>query len=120
MDDAALSHLVADPNPQKGVFGVDPYNGGIFGGPLYPYQYTDESFYDFPKAPYDDGFFSGWAMLSKVDYATRTLTTYEGVSYGFDLHVQNIPEPSSITLVLLGGLLVSLQKMSKAKKPGSG
>jgi hypothetical protein len=68
--------------------------------PKYPFQYPEKFFYDFPKAPYESGFFEADAMLTKLNYDTRTMTVYGGVHYGFYLYA--IPEPASAVLLLLG------------------
>lgn len=72
---------------------------GTWTPPAYPYQYNDEHFYDFPKAPYESGFFEADAFLSKVNYTTRTLTIYDGVEYGFYLYA--VPEPQAWSLMLV-------------------
>jgi hypothetical protein len=74
--------------------------GSSPGDPKYPFQYPERFFYDFPKAPYETGFFEADAMLTKLDYDTRTMTVYGGVHYGFSLYA--IPEPASAILLLLG------------------
>lgn len=77
--------------------GLTP-GGNIWADPVYPYQYNDESFYDYPKAPYDWGFFEADALLSKVDYANKKLTVYEGVHYGFYL---SVPEGGNVLTLLV-------------------
>lgn len=72
--------------------------GNVWSEPYYPYQYVDQSYYDFAKAPYDTGFFEADAFLSKADFDTRTLTIYDGVHYGFYLYAT--PEPASWILML--------------------
>lgn len=72
--------------------------------PLYPFQYPDRHFYDFPLGPWPNSLFFAEAFLSKVDSATRTLTIYEGLRYGFELSA--VPEPAA--LVLLGTALLGL------------
>lgn len=67
--------------------------------PLYPYQYVDGSFYDFPYEGFPDSFFEADAFLTKVDYNTRVLTLYEGIHYGFKL---SVPEPNALLLTLIG------------------
>jgi hypothetical protein len=83
---------------------VDPYfamdTGPSPSDPKYPFQYPDQHFYDFPKAPFESGFFEADAMLTKLDYDTRTMTVYAGVHYGFYLYA--IPEPASAVLILIG------------------
>jgi hypothetical protein len=69
--------------------------------PLYPYQYADREFYDFPTGPFPNGFFNGYAYPVKIDRVHDTLTVYQGVAYGFQL--SEAPEPS--TLILFGSSL---------------
>ena len=104
MDDNAFSNLACNPNAAKST----TRSPGIWCGPVYPYQYTDEHFFDRPMAPYDKGFFEADALLTKVDYTNRVLTVFEGLHYGFNLSVQEpstallVPEPSTGLLMLLG------------------
>jgi hypothetical protein len=80
---------------------------GTWTPPVYPFQYNDEHFYDFPKAPYESGFFEADAFLSKVNYTTRTLTIYDGVEYGFYLYAVEVPEPAAWTLMLISMAVVT-------------
>ena len=66
--------------------------------PLYPYQYGDRHFYDFPEGSFPSDFFNGYAYPVKIDRTNHTLTVYQGVAYGFQLYVT--PEPG--TLLMLG------------------
>lgn len=70
--------------------------------PAYPFQSPDQSFYDFPLGPFDSAFFDADAFLSKANYTTRTLTVYDGVEYGFFLHVEAVPEPAAWVLMSIG------------------
>jgi hypothetical protein len=71
--------------------------------PLYRFQYDDRHFFDGPRAPWPDSSFDGYAILSKVDRTTRTLTIYEGVEYGFKLAAKVVPEPETwVFMVVLG------------------
>jgi hypothetical protein len=78
--------------------------------PKYPFQYPDQHFFDFPKAPYETGFFEADAMLTKLNYDTRIMTVYGGVHYGFSLYA--IPEPASAVLLLLG-VVIAMQLREK-------
>lgn len=58
----------------------------VWDPPVYPYQYTDSSFYDKPSRPCPAGGSIRWngeAYATNVDYTTKTLTVYEGVEWGF-------------------------------------
>ncbi|MEX2113086.1 MAG: PEPxxWA-CTERM sorting domain-containing protein [Pirellulales bacterium] len=81
---------------------------GVWTPPVYPFQYEDERFYDFPKGPFDGAFFEADAFLSKVNYTTRTLTIFDGVEYGFYLYAIEVPEPATWALMLVGLVLVPL------------
>lgn len=71
--------------------------------PLYPFQYTDRSFYDKPEGPWPNAFFLAEAFLSKADYTNRVLTIYEGLQYGFRL---SVPEPPVVALFGVGLLVI--------------
>lgn len=75
----------------------DPFK---FCPPLYPFQYVDRHFYDFPAAPWPNSFFYAETFLSKVNYTTKVLTIYEGVEYDFQLSAQPTPEPATLLLML--------------------
>lgn len=82
--------------------------------PAYPFQYADTHFSDGPSGVYPMDSFRGIALLSDVDYATKTLTVYDtGVDYGFDLYVS--PEPGTWMLISAGlGLVVVLRRRAAA------
>jgi hypothetical protein len=66
--------------------------------PAYPFTYPTNHFYDRPAARYQlppttQAFFDTNAYLSVINYGTKTLTVYDGVSYGFQNQVS--PEPST-------------------------
>jgi hypothetical protein len=85
--------------------------------PAYPFQYEDEHFYDFPKAPFETGFFEADAFLSKVDYNARTLTIFDGVEYGFYVYAIDVPEPSTwLLMVTAMGFLAVLVQRSHPKR----
>ncbi len=76
--------------------------------PAYPFQYADNHFYDQPKTLYlapgsTQAFFDANAYLSVLDPTAKTLTVYDGVSYGFQNYVS--PEPA-VWLLCASGLLV--------------
>lgn len=91
--------------PARFEMDVDP--AGDWPPPLYPHQYADGSFYDRPGAGCiheDTVFFDAVALIVQADFATRTLTAYEGFSYGFDFTCVHIPEPASLALLIVGSL----------------
>jgi hypothetical protein len=104
MDTSTLSGLTCSATAVKwnGVGNPD-----IFCPPAYPYQYTNNSFYDQPKGSYQppgttQKFFDANAYLAVVDYTDDTVQLYDGISYGFQNYIS--PEPG--TLMLFGtGLL---------------
>jgi hypothetical protein len=92
-------------------------NSGSITTPAYPFQYADRHFYDRPVAPLPNGSFAAVALLSKIDTTTRTLTAYEGVSYGFVLSAEQaapVPEPATGLLLLLGVLSLMAWRRSFA------
>jgi len=85
-----------------------PYPPTPYCGPAYPFQFADGHFGDQPKAFYDLGssqaFFQANAYLAVEDAAVRTLTVYDGISYGFSNNVSatvpaEAPEPSAAWLL---------------------
>jgi hypothetical protein len=95
--------------PSNALF--PPGGSNTWNAPLYPFQYTDSSFYDRPRTwDRDDNtvFFHAVALICGIDYSNRTLTAYEGVSYGFDFRCVSyaVPETGTIQSLLIG--IVSL------------
>jgi hypothetical protein len=68
--------------------------------PIYPFQYSNMQFYDAPRGPWPYGSFRGIALLATIDPEAQLVTTYAGVSYGFDNTVA--PEPGTWVLLLAG------------------
>ena len=77
--------------------------------PLYPLQFDDRRFEDTPRAPWPNGFFTGFPYLSKVDFAKRQLTIYEGLEYDFVLNAEPAPVPASPTLTLIFAALLGFR-----------
>lgn len=75
-----------------------------FPPPLYPYQYTGSYFYDKPERCCDQAnnpiTWTATAFLSNIDYTKKTITVFDGVSYGFKLEC--VPEPASLAVMGLG------------------
>jgi hypothetical protein len=87
--------------------------GSIFCPPAYPYQYNDDHFYDQPKDYYQapgttQAFFDADAYIALEDFGTKTLTIYDGISYGFQNYVS--PEPSAWVLIGSGFVAVLLAR----------
>jgi hypothetical protein len=106
MDTSTLSGLTCSATATKWN-GVG--NPNIFCPPSYPYQYTNNSFYDQPKGSYQppgstQKFFDANAYLAVVDYSDDTVQLYDGFSYGFQNYVT--PEPG--TFFLFGSGLLGL------------
>jgi hypothetical protein len=68
--------------------------------PLYPLQFDDRRFEDTPRAPWPNGFFTGFPYLAKTDFAKRQLAVYEGLEYDFVLNAQPVPVPPTLALIL--------------------
>ena len=104
MDTSTLSSLVC--------------GGTIFCPPAYPYQYTDNSFYDQPKDFYmppgtTQAFFDANAYLAVRNIDAKTITVYDGVSYGFQNYVS--PEPAAWLLFVAGfGVLLLIRRKRQA------
>lgn len=108
--------------PTPGPSNTNPSNIGAtpankaYCDPIYPFQYADKHFYDKPTGIYPSDSFRGIALLSTVTFETnaggaitkRTLTVYDGVSYGYDLFV--VPEPQTFILVGAGFALFALRR----------
>ncbi len=80
--------------------------GTTFCPPAYPFQYNDDSFYDRPRASYQapgttQAFFDANAYLAVENTTTKTLTVYDGISYGF----QNFVSPEPGTWMLFCGAI---------------
>jgi hypothetical protein len=64
-------------------------------------EFDDRRFEDTPRAPWPNGFFQGFAYLSKVDFDKREQTVYEGLAYGFTQSADPKPAPGPATLLLI-------------------
>ena len=100
--------------PWPGPGGKERYEMDVKSGatsPAYPFTYPDQRFFDAPGAhTIKDStvFFHAVVLLVAIDDATRTMTTYEGVSYGWDL--TSVPTPGSLALLGLGGVMVARRR----------
>ncbi len=105
--------------------------GSAFCGPIYPFQYGtalsgytlngiplgDNPFVDGPAGPWPDSSFQAVTLLSAVSTATETLTVYQGVSYGYGLAVNVIPEPATWALALCGFAVLGLARAGLRGRP---
>lgn len=88
------------------------------GPPAYPFQYAGSVFYDDPSRP-AYAFWYAIAYLSTANFTTRTLTVYEGISWGFT--VATVPEPSTYlmgAIVVVVGV-VSHRRLRRGKGPAT-
>jgi MYXO-CTERM domain-containing protein len=77
--------------------------------PAYPLQYSNGQFYDKATAyclHEREVYFRATALLANIDYRTRTLTTYEGFSWGFSVLCvhRDVPAPGPLALGALAGV----------------
>lgn len=100
--------------PWPGPGGKQRYEMDVKSGstsPAYPFTYPDQRFFDAPGAytvKDTTVFFHAIVLLVAIDDVNRTMTTYEGVSYGWDL--TSVPTPGSLALMSLGGLLMGRRR----------
>lgn len=100
--------------PWPGPGGKQRYEMDVKSGstsPAYPFTYADQHFYDQPSAytvKDTTVFFHAIVLLVAIDDANRTMTTYEGISYGWDL--TSVPTPGSLALLGLGGLVAARRR----------
>ncbi len=83
--------------------------------PLYPFSYPDGHFYDKPGRQCVDSSTVSWvavALISSANFNTKTLTTYEGFAWGFDVECRPVPEPMSlfVTSLAIGAVMTRRRK----------
>lgn len=101
LDEAAFNGFPAcTPIPAGSPASVPPNTTNGYCGPIYPFQYSNLQFYDAPMGPWPNGSFRGIALLATIDTVNQSVTTYGGVSYGFDNSVA--PEPGTWVMLLAG------------------
>lgn len=86
--------------------------------PLYPFSYADGHFYDKPGRTCVENATVSWfatCLFASANFRTKKLTTYQGISYGFDFTcVPNaVPEPAS--MVSLGIGVMAIVRLRKAR-----
>jgi hypothetical protein len=102
--------------PWTGPAGKQRYEMDVKAGatnPGYPHTYADQHFFDAPGAyTVQDStvFFHAVVLLVAIDDTNRTMTTYEGISYGWDL--TSVPTPGSLALMGVGGMLMGRRRRS--------
>src|SRR6185312_1733068 len=102
LDDATFNSFTgctAVPNGSPANVPANTTNG--YCDPIYPFQYSNLQFYDAPMGPWPNGSFRGIALLATIDTVNHSVTTYGGVSYGFDNSAQT-PEPGTWGMLLAG------------------
>jgi hypothetical protein len=109
LDDATFNSLTSDcnaiPAGSPTTVPAEPFPMGTeYCDPVYPFQYQDRTFYDAPAGPWPNGSFRGIALLATIDTVNHSITTYGGVSYGFD---DSVPEPGTWVLLLAGMAAIS-------------
>jgi hypothetical protein len=101
LDDATFNSFTGCSAVPSGSPATVPASGSNgYCDPIYPFQYSNHQFYDAPAGPWPNGSFRGIALLATIDTTNHSITTYGGVSYGFDNSVA--PEPGTWVLLLAG------------------
>ncbi len=101
LDDATFNSFSGcSPIPSGSPASVPPSGSNGYCDPIYPFQYGNLQFYDAPLGPWPNGSFRGIALLATIDTVNHSVTTYGGVSYGFDNSVA--PEPGTWVMLLAG------------------
>ena len=101
LDDATFNSFTGCSNVPAGSPATVPQNvSNGYCDPIYPFQYSNRQFYDAPMGPWPNGSFRGIALLATIDTVNHSITTYGGVSYGFDNVVA--PEPGTWVMLLAG------------------
>ena len=115
LDDATFNHFTAGctaipASPDKATPSTVPASprGGNYCDPIYPFQNQNLSFFDAPLGPWPNGSFRGIALLATINTVSNTITTYGGVSYGFDNSVA--PEPGTCLLLVSGVAFVLVSR----------
>jgi hypothetical protein len=93
---------------------LDVYTFTASAPPLYPYQYTDQRFYDKPTRNCEAGehiLWEAYLYLARVDQANKVATIYDGVHWGFHIDSTAVPEPSGIVVVLVGPALLAWRRV---------
>lgn len=93
---------------------VPPNTSNGYCDPIYPFQYSNLQFYDAPMGPWPNGSFRGIALLATIDTVNHSVTTYGGVSYGFDNSVA--PEPGTWVMLLAGVAAIFLGRRRLAAR----
>ena len=98
-------------------------NSGSLTSPLYPIEIANGgNFQDSPKGSWPNAFLKAETFLSKADFTTRTLTVFNGVSWGFNLSEKfcfsctRVPEPSFISGIFALGTLGAASTLKRKLK----
>jgi hypothetical protein len=85
--------------------------------PAYPIQYGNRRLVDLPRGPWPNASFDAYAMVTQIQRATRTLTVYEGIGWGFQLSAQPTPEPAAWATMSVGSFGVGAMLRSRQRRP---
>lgn len=92
---------------------LDVYTFTASQPPLYPYQYTDQRFYDKPTRNCEAAehiFWEAYLYLARVDRTNKVATIYDGVRWGFNIDSTAVSEPPGMAVVLVGPALLALRR----------
>ncbi|MCL5104058.1 MAG: PEP-CTERM sorting domain-containing protein [Armatimonadetes bacterium] len=79
--------------------------------PVYAYSYSDHHFYDAPYRscePDRHEFWNAYLYLARVNYSSKTATIYEGLSWGYMIDCQPVPEPATVLALCIGLIALML------------
>jgi hypothetical protein len=114
LDDATFNGFTnCSAIPSGSPASVPPNTDNGYCDPIYPFVFSNRQFGDVPMGPWPNGSFRGIALLATVDTVNHAVTTYGGVSYGFDNSVAT-PEPGTWVMLFAGvaGIFIGRRRLT--------